>query len=101
MEHSQLVEHYRQVNDSFTKSLIYHVGCNAGFHSEVDAMMQCMLYCYKNRIKFILYADDANWANGRGWECFFEPFCEMNHNPLNHWFNLRRKKKDYFWERGY
>lgn len=71
------------------------MGCNAGFHSEVDAMMQCMLYCYCNQIKFILYADDANWANGNGWEEFFLPFCEMNHNPLNHYGNMRRNKKRY------
>ena len=80
---------YNDKNNSFNKKLIYHVGSYAGFHSEVDAMMQCMLYCYKHEIKFILYADDANFSGGHGWEEFFEPFCELNHDPLNHKYNNR------------
>lgn len=80
---------YNKINDSFDTKLIYHVGSYAGFHSEVDAMMQCMLYCYKHKIKFILYADDANFAGGHGWEEFFEPFCELNHDSLNSKYNVR------------
>lgn len=80
---------YNDKNSSFNKKLIYHVGSYAGFHSEVDAMMQCMLYCYKHEIKFILYADDANFSGGHGWQEFFEPFCEENHDVLNHKYNNR------------
>lgn len=80
---------YNEKNNSFDKKIIYHVGSYAGFHSEVDAMMQCMLYCYKHEIKFILYADDANFSGGHGWEEFFEPFCELNHDTLNHKYNSR------------
>lgn len=89
LETSERLKIYNSINNSFDKKLIYHVGSYAGFHSEVDAMMQCMLYCYKHQIKFILYADDANFAGGHGWEEFFEPFCEINHDPLNHKFNNR------------
>lgn len=85
----QRVKIYNDTNNSFSKKLIYHVGSYAGFHSEVDAMMQCMLYCFKHEIKFILYADDANFAGGNGWLEFFEPFCEMNHDNLNKRFNIR------------
>lgn len=83
------IRRYNETNDSFNRKLIYHVGSYAGFHSEVDAMMQIILYCYKHQIKFILYADDANFAGGHGWEEFFEPFVENNHNPLNSKFNIR------------
>ena len=83
------IDKYNKINNSFDKKLIYHVGSYAGFHSEVDAMMQIMLYCYKHNIKFILYADDANFAGGQGWEEFFEPFVEENHNSLNNKFNIR------------
>lgn len=80
---------YYDVNNKFKKSIIYHVGVEAGFHSEVDAMMQCMLWCYKHEIKFILYADDANFAGGNGWNEFFESFCEENHDDRNNYANGR------------
>lgn len=80
---------YNKVNNSFKKKMIYHVGVDAGFHSEVDAMMECMLYCYLNGIKFVLYADDANFTGGNGWNEFFESFCEENHDKLNRIANFR------------
>ena len=89
LDYKERLRIYNEINNSFSKKIIYHVGSYAGFHSEVDAMMQCMLYCYKHQIKFILYADDANFAGGYGWEEFFEPFCEMNHDELNKKYNIR------------
>lgn len=94
LETSERVNIYNKINNSFEKKLIYHVGSYAGFHSEVDAMMQCMLYCFKHKIKFILYADDANFSGNHGWEEFFEPFCEINHNPLNKKYNTRFIEKN-------
>lgn len=80
---------YREANNSFSKKAIFHVGDGAGFYSEVDAMMQCMLWCYAHQIKFILYADDANFSGGNGWRAFFEPFCEESHLIWNHFGNHR------------
>lgn len=94
LETSERLKIYNKINDSFKKKLIYHVGSYAGFHSEVDAMMQCMLYCYKHQIKFILYADDANFSGGHGFEEFFEPFCEINHDSLNSKYNVRFIEKN-------
>lgn len=85
------LEEYNRINNSYQRTCIFHVGVSAGFYSEVDAMMQCMLYCYVNQIRFVLYADDANFSGGHGWTEFFEPFCEENHNPLNHLGNPRSK----------
>ena len=85
----ELVKEYNKITNSFEKTVVYHVGVAAGFHSEVDAMMQCMLYCYVNKIKFILYADDANFAGGHGWNEFFESFCEECHDKMNHIANYR------------
>lgn len=89
LEDDDLINEYNKINNSFAKTVVYHVGVAAGFHSEVDAMMQCMLYCYVNKIKFILYADDANFAGGYGWNEFFESFCEENHDRMNHIANYR------------
>lgn len=90
-EFERLKKEYNAINNSFKKSVIFHVGISAGFHSEVDGMMQCMLYCYSNKIRFILYADDANFSDGNGWEEFFEPFCDQNHSVLNKKSNVRSK----------
>ncbi len=84
---------YNEINNSFEKRVVFHVGDGAGFYSEIDAMMQCMLWCYARQIKFELYADDANFSGGNGWGEFFEPFCEENHSRLNHYGNHRFNKK--------
>ena len=88
-----VVEEYNRINNSFNKKVVFHVGDGAGFYSEVDAMMQCMLWCYARQIKFVLYADDANFTGGHGWQEFFEPFCEEDHTRLNHYGNHRFNKK--------
>ena len=52
----------------------------AGLFSELDSMMEHMLFCFENHIRFEIYADDANFskAGGMGWEELFEPFCPIN-----------------------
>ena len=91
MNNKNLIEikKYNEVNNSFTKRVVFHVGDGGGFYSEVDAMMQCMLWCYARKIKFVLYSDDANFSGGHGWNVFFESFCEEDHNILNHYGNHR------------
>lgn len=83
------IDYYNKINNSFKKKLIFHVGFDSGFYSEVDCMMECMLYCYLNKIKFVLYADDANFAGGHGWNEFFDSFCEENH----HWLNAKVNRR--------
>ena len=82
---------YRRLNEGFKKRLIFHVGFGGGLYSELDSMMEVMLFCYMNHIRFELYADDANFSkpNGKGWEELFEPFCPINHDPLNRKGNYR------------
>lgn len=85
------VKLYNKVNNSFKKKLIFHVGTGAGFYSEINAMLSTMLYCYVHKIKFILYADDATFTGGNGWNEFFMPFCPQNHDKLNHKYNVRSR----------
>ena len=82
---------YNKVNNSYKKKIIFHVGTGAGFYSEINGMLAAMLYCYAHKIKFILYADDATFAGGNGWNEFFVPFCPQNHDKLNHKYNERSK----------
>lgn len=100
---------YRRINESFEKRLIFHVGFGGGLYSELNSMMEFMLFCYKNHIRFELYADDANFSRpgGAGFEELFEPFCPLNHDPLNQKANYR--PTDYLsqirphrlWTKGY
>lgn len=72
--------------------VLFHVGTGAGFYSELNLMMQYMCYCHQHDLQFELYADDANFACGKGWSYFFRPFCEENHAGLNRIANYRYKK---------
>lgn len=82
---------YRRINESFEKCMIFHVGFGAGLFSELDSLMEHMLFCFINHIRFEIYADDANFskAGGNGWEELFESFCPINHDRLNHVANYR------------
>ena len=100
---------YRRITESFRKRLIFHVGFGGGLYSELDSMMEFMLFCYQNHIRFELYADDANFSKpgGNGWEELFEPFCPINHDPLNQKANYRptdylsQMRPHRLWTRGY
>ncbi len=72
---------YRQRNDSFTSTLVFHLGLEAGFFSEFNNMVLAMLYCLHHSIRFVLYSDDANFGVSRGWEDYFLPFCEETRDP--------------------
>lgn len=88
-EFSVAVDAYRRFNESCRETLIFNVGTGAGFYSELGAMLECMLYCYTKRIRFVLYGDNANFSNTEGWNEFFVPFCALDHNQLNKLGNYR------------
>lgn len=93
LEFERLKAEYMRENDGYKKSLIFHVGTAAGFYSEVGSILEAMCYCHIHEIKFILYADDANFSNDQGWGVFFEEFCEMSHDEINRTENLRCRKR--------
>lgn len=68
-EFLELKRKYTEFNNNCKDSIIYHVGTGAGLYSELGSMLECMVYCYINKIKFVLYADDANFSNN-GWTDF-------------------------------
>ena len=84
-----LLEKYNKLNNSFEKKYIFHIGAEAGFYSEFNNMVYAILYCLKHQYKFILYSREANFKFNKGWEDFFEPFCESNNNLLLHKINTR------------
>jgi hypothetical protein len=90
-EYLETRDNYNHLNNSFEQTLIFNVGINSGFFSEIGSMMECVIFCYLNKLRFCLYADDANFSMaGRGWNEFFESFCPESHHPLNKTFNQRQ-----------
>ena len=90
MNTDELVASYRALNASFSKTMVYHIGIDAGFFTEYTYMIHAMLYCLQHRIQFKLYADDANFGWDRGWEDCFEPFCELVHEGFHRTYNTHR-----------
>lgn len=90
MNTNDLAAQYRLLNNSFKKTMIYHIGIDAGFFTEYTYMIHAMLYCLQHRIQFKLYSDDANFGWEKGWGDCFAPFCEEVHEPFHHTYNTHR-----------
>jgi len=84
---------YCSLNNSFTKSFVYHIGYNAGFFSEYNNMILAMVYCLENKLKFTLYSKDANFRIKDGWSDYFQLFCDEKKNPLHSIFNVRAERR--------
>ena len=81
---------WKELNNSFPRRLIYHVGIDCGFSVELNYMINAMLYCLAKGYRFQLYSEDANFGMGRGWTEYFAPFCEEVHETFHHKYNLHR-----------
>lgn len=87
-ELEQLRRTYREINDSFSRTFVFHCGASAGIFAEINCMLGFMAYCLKHRIRFTMYSDDANFSRG-GWQAFFLPFCPECHDSFQHHYNHR------------
>ena len=82
------VASYRQVNDSFHRRMVCHVGIDSGFFVEFQYMVNAMLYCLTHRVRFQIYADDANYGTGIGWTEYFRYIDACGSCPrLLYWSN--------------
>ena len=88
-EKELLIEAYNKLNNSFKRVLVFRIGAVAGFFSEYNNMILAMLYCLKNRIRFVLYSEDANFKYEKGWADFFLPFCSEENNLVHAKYNRR------------
>ena len=79
------LEKYQEINDSFKgKSLVFHIGSDAGFYSELNNMILAIIYCLRWNIRFTLYSADANFKHNNGWTDYFLPFCEEITDDFHH-----------------
>jgi hypothetical protein len=92
---NSLIERYNTLNNSFKRTLVFHAGASAGFFSEYNCMILAILYCLKNKIRFVLYSKDANFGYKDGWTDFFEPFCEQTTCIIHKHLNVRMFKIRY------
>ena len=51
MNPNDLATKYRLLNSSFKKTMIYHIGIDAGFFTEYTYMLHAMLYCLQHKIR--------------------------------------------------
>ena len=50
MNPNDLATKYHLLNRSFKKTMIYHIGIDAGFFTEYTYMLHAMLYCLQHKI---------------------------------------------------
>lgn len=85
---------YNKINENFSNTLVFHLDNSAGFFSEINNLVLAILYCLQNKIKFVLFADDACFSTfGNGWEDFFRPFCPITHSKLHLKYNFRQRNE--------
>ena len=83
-------QQYRELNESFRRRLIYHVGVDCGLFVELNYLINAMLYCLAHQIRLEIYAEDANFGTGIGWREYFVPFCEEVNEPFHRRYNFHR-----------
>lgn len=89
MESKDWIVNYNQLNNSFSKTLVFRVGIQAGLFSEINHLFLAILFCLKNKIRFVLSSRDNNFCYAKGWEDYFLPFCEESDSKLNLKHNAR------------
>lgn len=80
----QLLRLYSQKNASYIRRIIFGIGLDAGFFSELNNMIFAMHYCIENQINFNLHSSNANFRIRTGWKDYFLPFTkEVNGKILD------------------
>jgi hypothetical protein len=96
---NSLLIKYLYVNRKSRKTLVYGIGLEAGFYSELNNMILAILYCLNNNIKFVLHSGVANFKIKNGWSDFFEPFCDEKNNWYTNRFDHRFPSDIVFYKR--
>ena len=89
MSKTNLIDKYIKLNNSFNRKLTFHLGAEAGFFSEINNLVLCLIYCLDNNIKFTLYSKKGNFSYAEGWNDFFLPFCDQTDFFLHQRYNRR------------
>ena len=90
------VARYQELNNSFRRKLVFHLGSSSGFFSQYNNMVLAMLYCLEHRIRFVLYSADAIFSVERGWRDWFLPFVPESSLRFHRYFNHRTQLEKQF-----
>lgn len=82
-------DQYDRINNSYKKTLVFHLGLDAGFFSEYCNMLYAISYCLLHRVRFTVYCKDANFGKERGWQDYFQPFFPEVFDDFHHTMNYR------------
>lgn len=93
---NDLNHRYVELNNSYDKKLVFHVGAEAGFFSEYNNMVFAMLYCLKHKIRFVLYSRDANFRFKKGWNDYFMPFSKEYKSLVSGKLNTRENPSRFY-----
>lgn len=84
---------YKAISENETvPKVVYHLGVDAGFFSEYNNMILCLVYCLENKLRFSIYSKDANFRIKNGWTDFFLPFCKEEQSFVHSFINQRPGK---------
>lgn len=92
-------DEYRQLNQSYKKTLVFGIGLEAGFYSEFNNMILAILFCLQHKIRFVLHSETANFRFHTGWNDFFEPFCDEKNNWFTNRFDHRFPSEIVFYKK--
>lgn len=79
---------YDRINKKFETKLVFRLGSDSGFFSEINNMVLAMIYCIENSMQFQLCSKNASYSSD-GWLDFFEPFTVHLADKFNLKFNWR------------
>lgn len=67
---------FRRLNERHEKQLLFRLGSQAGFFSEINNMLLAVLYCLRGNIRFVLSSKGGTFGVRNGWTDYFAPIFE-------------------------
>jgi len=78
-----------KVTDKGNKRIVFNVEAHAGFYSEFNNMLFCLVFCLEKNISFDIQSKgDINFYNA-GWGDYFQPFFKEIKLPFLNKYNSR------------
>ncbi len=87
-EADSMAQRYREVNESYGKTLVFRTGIDAGFFAEFKYLVHAVIYCLEHKLQLQLYSRGANFGWNKGWEDYFMPFCKEVEDPYHSRINV-------------
>ena len=77
------------INNKNNKRLVFNVATDAGFYSEFNNMLFCLVYCLEKNIAFNIQSNGKSNFYEKGWNDYFLPVFKEVKLPLLDKYNVR------------